>query len=306
VVLVSSTPALAAQLQMPSVSNSPRLAVDEVFIVGNTGGSGANLRAEPSLTASVLDVLPEGTTVVASGPAERHEGREWRRVETLGLYGGTPGWIATEFLLASSPRSVTARTPSSVTALAPPSCTDAWLGFPRSDNPRIAVRLALPAGIQLTNNPYLDRYLDQSELIVASWIAVSLQRERRGYPGISLARWIGDGSTLSYRLSEDQWLDMLSWDPRSCEGAFLAEPANMRIITLLRGIVSPGQASDTPIPLESSGPLEAMTCASPEQTSLRNLQYTVETGQYRFVVYEGHSETSALTPCGCQDASGQS
>jgi hypothetical protein len=63
------------------------------YRVAGTGGEGLNLRAEPSTTAEIRAVLPDGTTVKG--------GRSWRAVATL---SGVLGWVADEYLEAVGSR----------------------------------------------------------------------------------------------------------------------------------------------------------------------------------------------------------
>ena len=62
-----------------------------VFIVSNTGGQGANLRAEPSITAATVTNVPEG----AHATGVEHA---WRAVTDS---SGSQGWMATDYLSPS-------------------------------------------------------------------------------------------------------------------------------------------------------------------------------------------------------------
>ncbi|MCC7371288.1 MAG: SH3 domain-containing protein [Chloroflexi bacterium] len=79
--------------------------VDEItrppLRVANTEGAGARLRAEPSRSAPVLKTVPEGASVIPTGPAERHGDLLWRPVR---LDDGLEGWIAMDFLVAGGGR----------------------------------------------------------------------------------------------------------------------------------------------------------------------------------------------------------
>lgn len=61
-----------------------------MFRVTNTDGQGANLRSDPTMTATVLRSLPDGVTVTGGDYA-------WRAVTAA---DGQQGWIANEFLAA--------------------------------------------------------------------------------------------------------------------------------------------------------------------------------------------------------------
>jgi SH3-like domain-containing protein len=62
---------------------------DGSFHIANTGGTGANLRAQPSTDAQIVKPLPEGT--VLSGDAHA-----WRKVTAAS--GTTSGWVAQDLL----------------------------------------------------------------------------------------------------------------------------------------------------------------------------------------------------------------
>lgn len=76
---------------------------------GNTGGQFAvgdevvvntdilNLRANPSLSATILMTLPSGTALTVTGGPTTAEGHTWYQVKTA---GGVTGWVAGEFLAA--------------------------------------------------------------------------------------------------------------------------------------------------------------------------------------------------------------
>lgn len=87
--------------------------------VSGTNGRGARLRAEPSLNAAVLLVIPEGAEVELVGAARTAEGYEWVPVR----YTGVSGWIASSLLGAN----VTAPTPkpSAVSATPAPAAPPA-------------------------------------------------------------------------------------------------------------------------------------------------------------------------------------
>jgi SH3-like domain-containing protein len=65
--------------------------------VGNTGGEGVTLRAEPSPTGERIRVLPEGTVVEVIGPDQNVGGERWRNVRDL---DGTAGWVVAGYLFA--------------------------------------------------------------------------------------------------------------------------------------------------------------------------------------------------------------
>jgi hypothetical protein len=60
---------------------------------------GVNLRAEPSVSADVVTVLSQGTTLSITGGSEEGDGFTWWPVE---LEDGTTGWVVEDFLEAAS------------------------------------------------------------------------------------------------------------------------------------------------------------------------------------------------------------
>lgn len=64
----------------------------EVF---ETGGTGANLRAQPGRSGSVLASVPDGSQLTVVGEDEVADGITWRHVRTE---AGVTGWLATEVI----------------------------------------------------------------------------------------------------------------------------------------------------------------------------------------------------------------
>ncbi|MFN0070454.1 MAG: SH3 domain-containing protein [Chloroflexota bacterium] len=64
--------------------------------IGNTGGSGANLRGEPSPQSERIKLLLDGALVDLVDPGQEIAGTVWREIrdET-----GATGWISAEFLV---------------------------------------------------------------------------------------------------------------------------------------------------------------------------------------------------------------
>jgi uncharacterized protein YraI len=62
-----------------------------------TVASDLNLRAEPSLDAEVIEVMPAGAEVRVIGSAEDADGNLWTNV----LYGDIEGWASSEFVVPS-------------------------------------------------------------------------------------------------------------------------------------------------------------------------------------------------------------
>ncbi len=73
---------------------------DERVRVGIVGGGSANVRAQPSTAAPILDSLPDGTVLDLAGPNRAVDGRTWRNVR---LSDGRTGWIAGELLVSVPP-----------------------------------------------------------------------------------------------------------------------------------------------------------------------------------------------------------
>jgi hypothetical protein len=65
--------------------------------VANTGGTGVRLRVDPSKTARVAGVLPDGTMLDIVGPDKQAEGLTWRNVRAP---GDGRGWVASDYVAA--------------------------------------------------------------------------------------------------------------------------------------------------------------------------------------------------------------
>jgi hypothetical protein len=59
-----------------------------------TGGGRLRLRGEPSTNASILFMIPEGTTIEVIGADKQAEGRAWKNVK---VPNGQTGWVAGEY-----------------------------------------------------------------------------------------------------------------------------------------------------------------------------------------------------------------
>jgi hypothetical protein len=66
--------------------------------VANTGGDGANMRAEPATTGALVKTIPEGTELTVIGPDRDAGGRHWRNVRDPA--SNVSGWIVTDLLAA--------------------------------------------------------------------------------------------------------------------------------------------------------------------------------------------------------------
>jgi hypothetical protein len=74
--------------------------------VANTGGDGANMRAEPAANATLVRTIKEGTDLEVVGADRDAGGRRWRNVRDPA--GGVSGWIAADFLAAIAPEAAPA------------------------------------------------------------------------------------------------------------------------------------------------------------------------------------------------------
>lgn len=79
----------SAEAAAPAPSSTLSLRVD------GTDGTGVNLRAEPSASAKVLKVVPEGAVLTATGEVRQAEGLSWRPVRDP---EGKQGWVATKYV----------------------------------------------------------------------------------------------------------------------------------------------------------------------------------------------------------------
>jgi hypothetical protein len=89
--------------------------------VYGTGGTGANLRARPSRSGSVLKSVPDGSQLTVVGEDEQADGVTWRNVETE---DGLTGWLSTEVIRTIIPPTPTPRPGS------------AGIGAPRPADPQ--------------------------------------------------------------------------------------------------------------------------------------------------------------------------
>jgi hypothetical protein len=138
----------------------------------------------------------------------------------------------------------------------PERCADAGLRFPETRDPEDAVRTAyrdylVRQGVAIDPNSTLFRglgeaYASRHGEILAGWIAVTLQRERRGLSTFSLTDYVSSDvivatgpGTYQFRatISPQGWNEIRAWPASSCEGAFIQHPANARWIELMQASV---------------------------------------------------------------------
>ena len=135
-------------------------------------------------------------------------------------------------------------------------CGDGAARFPGADNPEEAVLAAYRENGVDVNDPNgaTARYVRESARhIVGTWIATTLLAERVGQPAPTLVEWVGtapEGHTLANALlgagrSLDAFLTLEQWDeiasspPNTCEGAFVQNPRNAPLLTLVEDVVAP-------------------------------------------------------------------
>ncbi|MFN0074218.1 MAG: SH3 domain-containing protein [Chloroflexota bacterium] len=80
-------PAPAASARPPAVQSS--ISTGTVYVIGETDGTGANLRERATTQALVVALLPEGTVVEPLDEPVTADGRAWRKVRA----NGREGWI---------------------------------------------------------------------------------------------------------------------------------------------------------------------------------------------------------------------
>ncbi len=124
----SPAPSPASASPSPSSPTTARPSGGRVQ-VANTDGQGLNLRVQPSTSATIAAVLPEGTILEVVGPDRQNEGRTWKNVRAA---GDGSAWVAGEYVVPVS-------TPS------PPSSSSAPPGSTRSAS---APALATPTPAQ--------------------------------------------------------------------------------------------------------------------------------------------------------------
>src|SRR3954452_8467570 len=118
----SSSSAAPSTASSTTASSSTAGATGQKVKVANTGGTGVRLRVDPSKTARVAGVLPDGTMLDIVGPDKQAEGLTWRNVRAP---GDGRGWVAADYVVAvaGSPSSNTATQASAAPAAASPTPT---------------------------------------------------------------------------------------------------------------------------------------------------------------------------------------
>lgn len=110
------TPAPPTNTPGPAPTPTPiLLPVNANVVVGDTEGQGVKVRAEPGLDGELVDIIPEGTTVVvlAADPDSQHaeypvpaDGYLWYRMRVTGMEDTSEnpliGWSASEFFVVDN------------------------------------------------------------------------------------------------------------------------------------------------------------------------------------------------------------
>ena len=67
--------------------------------IGNTGGAGANIRSNPGLGGTIIEILSDGTRVILLEGTEEVDGFNWQYIE---MPDTREGWVVTQFLIPDS------------------------------------------------------------------------------------------------------------------------------------------------------------------------------------------------------------
>ncbi|MGE3912157.1 MAG: hypothetical protein AB7K36_22545, partial [Chloroflexota bacterium] len=153
-------------------------------------------------------------------------------------------------------RPTTAASPTHTPAPLAARCADAALRFPESTDTATAVRTAFRefmARQGVTADPastlfagLSDAYAEHHAEVVAGWMAVILQRERRGLPAFPLVDYVASDVIVAagpgqYQqratMSPQGWTELRALNADTCEGAFLRNPANARWVELMQASV---------------------------------------------------------------------
>ena len=93
VLTLAPPPALAPPVaplpSAPSETQPSTPAAVASAVIGATGGTRVNLRTDPSMQASVIATLAEGTPVEALDEPVPAEGRSWQKIRS----GDREGWV---------------------------------------------------------------------------------------------------------------------------------------------------------------------------------------------------------------------
>jgi hypothetical protein len=164
--------------------------------------------------------------------------------------------LASPTALPLSPVALATPVPSPTLLPLPERCANASLRFPETRDTEAAVQAAFREylarqGVTIDSASTLFAGLGQAYAVrhaevVAGWMAVTLQRERRGLSTFSLSDYVASDVVVAtgpgeYQLratvSPQGWSDITSWPASSCEGAFVRNPDNGRWVQLMQATV---------------------------------------------------------------------
>lgn len=199
----SAAPASAAA-RTPTGTPEP----ERVEITG-TGAQGANLRAEPSTSARVLQTIPDGVQLTVIGPGREADGRTWRNVRGE---SGTSGWIVSEVArsLATATPATTPTSAATPTRDATPTAGSAGSQTPAASGTPTPTR---PPGTPSPDDPDAETGAptpapERVEVYDTGTQGANL-RARPGRSG-SVLRSVPDGAVLTI-IGEDQVVDGITW-----------------------------------------------------------------------------------------------
>lgn len=67
--------------------------------IGNTGGAGANIRSNPGLGGTIIEILADGTRIILLEGTEEVDGFEWQYIE---MPDTRTGWVVVQFLIPAN------------------------------------------------------------------------------------------------------------------------------------------------------------------------------------------------------------
>jgi hypothetical protein len=208
------------------------------------------LNVTPSQPAA--SPAPLGIQLIATAPAIRPSPPPVASPSPAAAMTMSTEAVTTPLAVAASPLPAASPTPAPLAAR----CADAALRFPESSDTQAAVRGAFREylarqGVTIDPASTLfaglsEAYAERHAEVVAGWMAVTLQRERRGLPTFPLVDYVssdviapaGPGEyQLRPTVSPQGWSELRNLPPETCEGAFFASVANARWIELMQASV---------------------------------------------------------------------
>ncbi len=207
--------------------------------IGNTGGRGARLRAEPSLKAATLLVVPDGAAVELVGASRAAEGYEWLQVR----YNDATGWVASSLLTANIARP--APTPVAPAATPPPAAAPAPAASPAAP--------PAPSPAPAPANPAAGNVVPGDRATVIDTDGYELRIRSR--PGLDapIVAYIPAGTVVTVTAGPQLDTTGAPWfgiDHLATKGWVLGEH-------LARGGAAPPAPSSTPSPMPAPAPAPA-------------------------------------------------